>query len=275
MRQTTPIDDQNIRTLIENSPFTPATIIANDLGLTPYVVRSRMKEAGLQNCIPAKQSKMTDTNRENRIRFCEENMGLDWDKVIFSDEKTFCSYSDRQTRLWRPKGERFNMAYVQSVKISGRISCGVWGFITGMGVGEVSEISSRMNSIEYTETLEDILIPCMNIIKEGWQENMLFMQDNARIHTSHFSSAWFRSHPEISVLNWPPYSPDLNPIENVWSKLTYAWNQDVALNRAAILKEVKSRWDNLIGTPYVFNLYRSMPTRLQEVLDNNGNWCRY
>ena len=38
------------------------------------------------------------------------------------------------------------------------------------------------------------------------------MQDNALIYTAKVIKKWF-SDMGINVLEWPPYSPDLNPIE--------------------------------------------------------------
>ena len=40
------------------------------------------------------------------------------------------------------------------------------------------------------------------------------MQDNASIHTSRLARDWLQEH-GIEVTDWPPYSPDLNPIEHL------------------------------------------------------------
>jgi transposase len=44
------------------------------------------------------------------------------------------------------------------------------------------------------------------------------MQDNASIHTAGAVKRWF-AEIGIPVTDWPPYSPDLNPIENIWVHL--------------------------------------------------------
>ena len=51
-----------------------------------------------------------------------------------------------------------------------------------------------------------------------WSPGIIFMQDNAPIHIANAIRQWFENH-VIPVLEWLPYSPDLNPIEIVWAWL--------------------------------------------------------
>jgi transposase len=59
----------------------------------------------------------------------------------------------------------------------------------------------------YLEVLEDQLPTC-------WEPGLIFMQDNASIHTAKVVKKWFKDI-GIPLLDWPPYSPDLNLIEQV------------------------------------------------------------
>lgn len=225
--------------------------------------------------VPAYQTQLTQEHKDRRVQFCEENYGIDWDFVVFTDEKTFKSCNDRAQTLWRPKKQRYNPLYVQETTYSGRITCGVWGFITRGGVGELTPISAHMNSEEYTSILDNIYLPAINSMYGESADEFTFQQDNARMHTSYHTRAWFASHPEVIRMEWPVKSPDLNLIENVWAKLVWNWPNGGFANRAEIFEEARERWDLLRGTEYVANLYESIPKRLNEVINNGGNWCRY
>lgn len=257
--------------------FVTAVEIGSMFGVHRKLVGRRLKERGLRCHRPAMKTMLTPEQRANRIAFIEENYGRDWERVVFSDEKVFKSYSDRKKFVYRPKNQRFAPEYVQNINKTGRITCGVWGFITAGGFGELVPISSRMNSIEYTAILDEIYIPSMEAIFGDASNDFVFMQDNSGVHKSRATTQYLQQHPEIAVMNWPSRSPDMNIIENVWGRMTYGWNVDlISRNKQVILDEATRRWDLLIGdTEYIENLYASMTTRFDLILENGGYWCKY
>jgi transposase len=62
------------------------------------------------------------------------------------------------------------------------------------------------------DCLKEHLPPLM----EG--EGKIFMQDGTRVHTAGVVQDWLKEK-GYEVMDWPPYSPDLNPIENLWFPL--------------------------------------------------------
>jgi hypothetical protein len=84
--------------------------------------------------------------------------------------------------------------------------------------------------------------------------------------------------------NWPPYSPDLNPIKHVWRRLK-AKAQDMypdlkdTPGRPRAVKERISEvlpkvWDQ-IEESYLESLWRSMPSRVAAVIAAEGWYTKY
>lgn len=278
-RKTTESLDMALVNKAKEIPFTTLrelkAEVAHRSDISLSTIRRRLIAAGLKNRIPAQQTVLTRENIRARLAFCEANRGRDWDKVVFSDEKTFQSSVNRKKSLWRPDNQRYNPRYVQSRRFSGRVTCGVWGYITFAGPGELCEIESRLNSTQYKTILEEYYIPSMKVQFQQEARNFIFMQDNSPVHKSADATLWFRTHPEIELLKWPAYSPDLNPIENVWAEMVRLWPEAGLRNRNQIIHEAQKLWNGLRGSDLIPKLFDSMDKRLGQVINNNGNWCKY
>jgi transposase len=110
----------------------------------------------------------------------------------------------------------------------------------------------------------------------------IFMQDNAPIHKAHIIRDWFRER-GYEVMVWPPYSPDLNPIENLWALLKaeiYRLYPELlnAPNNAEtldlLIRAAMDTWERL-GEDLFNTLIDTMERRVKAVVEAEGWYTKY
>src|SRR5689334_14053502 len=93
------------------------------------------------------------------------------------------------------------------------------------GVGYLSRIIGGMDAELYTKILDDEFLATLDWYNLD-KRSIFLQQDNDPKHTSRLAKEWIKRK-KIPVLEFPPQSPDLNPIENLWNEMSRALkNQD-------------------------------------------------
>ena len=90
----------------------------------------------------------------------------------------------------------------------------VFGMILTAGTGPLVRLHSKINATVYKE----ILKKHVPNLKTAINQPAVSMQDNAPCHTAK-SVKTFLSEEDVTAMEWPAESPDMNPIENVWKLL--------------------------------------------------------
>jgi len=114
------------------------------------------------------------------------------------------------------------------------------------------------------------------------EHNSVFMQDNAPIYKAHKVTEFFEEI-GIEVMAWPPYSLDLNPIENLWKMLKAEINRAHPKlkgmgNSQAIMDFMvecaQEAWETL--APELLNkMAEGMQKRVDAVKAANGWYTKY
>ncbi len=105
----------------------------------------------------------------------------------------------------------------------------------------------------------------------------IFMQDGASVHTARLVQTILRKL-GVTVMVWPPYSPDLNPIENLWAlmkaeiyklypELEFA--DDSVATLVQLITAAKEAWHE-IDSSILYNLSITMPHRVQALIAADG-----
>ena len=141
----------------------------------------------------------------------------------------------------------------------------VWGGISHGLKSPLIVIACNLTGVIYRdEILRPVAVPFVQ------QHHLIFQQDNARPYVTRICQDFLANH-NINPLDWPPYSPDLPPIEHLWDEMDRRVrghrNVPATLDqlRAALLEE----WDN-IPMRRINALMNSMHRRIRAVTDARG-----
>jgi hypothetical protein len=122
---------------------------------------------------------------------------------------------------WAKKYSKWTVTEWSNVLFSDECSVerGVWAAIPTAGLSNLVMIRRDLSAKKqgfttrsYLQVSKDDLLPII-------LETDIYQQAGARIHTSKAAKAWFRRNSIEWLEDWPPYSPDLDPIEHLWPLL--------------------------------------------------------
>lgn len=149
----------------------------------------------------------------------------------------------------------------------------VWGCFGYLGTGPLSVISGTMNATKYMATLNEHLIPLFN----SWYPSGsgMFQHDNAPCHKARSVKAMLEN-AGVEVMSWPPYSPDLNPIENLWAIVKEKLHVAVYTTTSELAAKINDIWTNDPDVKNACqNLIEGMPRRIAACIAAKGGVLKY
>lgn len=199
---------------IKLNPNNSAEDIAYDLGLSKATVCRRLKEAGyvskLQKWVP---HELGDFNKMTRMQVCNQLIEMSkskdfFERIVTCDEKWIYHSNQSRSRQWVAPGDDPSSVPRRGLTTKKILLC-IWWDCRGIVYQEYLKSGGTIDSNNYSAMLKKV----NESIKSKWpshllRKGVLFLQDNARPHTSVATMRVIKS------LNWvtlphPPYSPDI------------------------------------------------------------------
>lgn len=270
--------DIRIKNISASNPKLSVPKILSKLALegktTPSLstIRRRLYVDGKHGRDVRKIPFISQINKAKRMKFYADNVLKPesfWYKILWTDESMIrMKYNGGQMYVWRKSNEALSFKCTKPTLKSGDKGLMVWGCISAFGVGKIVVLEGKTDSQVYLNLMKNVIVP------EGKRligEDFILQQDNAPIHKAKIVSKYIADE-NINILEWPPQSPDLSPIENTWAWLKTKISESGPRNLTELKDLIIETWQSF--TPEMCRKYvLSLPRRLALMSQNNGGHC--
>ena len=261
----------------------PATILTAELNKTRVkpvstdTVKRRLRSVNLIGRVAARKPLLRAVNKKKRLEWAKmhKNWGLeDWKKVLWTDESRFELFGTRRrVHVRRLPNERVLPQCIQSTVKHGGGNIMLWGCFGNGLTGDLVKITSTMDKHMYHNILVKHAIPSgIRIIGKGF----IMQQDNDPKHASGLCKNYLKLKERgkvCKIMNWPPQSPDLSPIEKLWDELDRKIREageTSFINQQMLWERLQKAW-NEITAETMKKLLARMPRLCAAVIRSKGS----
>lgn len=254
------------------------------------------KETGQKiRCLRGKPVKrLTHATKQKRLQYAKANLNTNWKAVLFTDRTKFAfKYPGARVKQveWVLEGQVRQAASVNHPQVYNLYAgLSMYGVTLAHQVAGTSgskttyknqrgQTARNITTAEYKDVLKNTLLPAgTRIFSNQGLGTWVLQQDNDPTHKIATESLKDWNHKRGSsvklMADWPPNSPDLNPIENLWSmvqaKVDALGCDNFSKFKHAVDTELKKT-----SKKELQSLVKSMPKRMDEVIKAGGDRINY
>lgn len=202
---------------------------------------------------------LSDAQKVRRLDWCLAHSDFDWEKVMFTDESSVWQFPSTIMK-WTKKNDS---SVFERPKHCPKFH--LWGGVSSRGATPLCIFQENLTKERYVDILDSYLLPTAQVLYEN---DWWLLQDNDPKHTAGYTKQWFCDQ-NLQVLDFPPYSPDLNPIENIWGYIKKRLYNKGMTDFEAMKQESARIWDTMTHE-FIQSYVNSMPRRIELCIQKNG-----
>lgn len=257
--------------------------IANDMeillgcGLTysRQYLNKYLNANGLSRVRAKRNILLREINKAKRVKFAKEMLKKSNEElklILWSDETSVKAFPNSEAVFYRSNQRREDI--VSPNVQQGGASQMLWGCMSFYAYGPLTAVEGHIDAPKYLKLLQDIVKPELDA-SASLNRVLTFQQDNAKPHTRPIIMEYFQSW-GYETLDWPPQSPDLSPIENIWNimKMKMKAMRPRPRSKAAMRNAMLDIWDNLEDKVRQ-DLILTFRKRCEDCVKNKGNLVRF
>ena len=224
----------------------------------------------LRSVRPVPKPYLTPQQQAMRLKWCEEHKSTSFTSVLFTDEAAFVQCG-KGGLVYKPIGVK--TYETPSFKFPLKVM--VWGGVSLHGKTNLIFVpkGKTVNAATYQWILGRAITPTLR--GRFGRHGIVLLHDGAPAHKARTTKQWLARHHIMVMENFPPNSPDLNIIENVWGVMKRRmYSARIFKTLRSLKAAVKREWAN-IGSSTLTSLVKNMPNRIQAVIDAQGGTTKY
>jgi len=246
-----------IEDMLEEDPYLNSVQIVHkaNLDCTPRTVRNFLKDQGYK-WRPVKSTFLLEPKHfPARAKFAKTHMKDHWLDTLFLDEATFRLHSSFSS-CYQKEGQKVAFS---KPKYSSKIN--VCAAISVNGPTRLFTFSENMDAALFKKILIDSILPdCRALCGRGYK--IAWDQDSK--HTSSLVKTFLNSRHVTRLEDFPPSSPDINPIEQIWGILKQALKAyRPQPTKVEELEEILQQlWEDKVSQDLCRSIILTMPDRM-------------
>lgn len=255
-------------------PFNTYKDCIRDLQLlvSPMTIARAMSKNGIKTYVGCSKQFLSMQNQIKRLKFAikyQHWTSSDWTRVVSLDEKTIQTYANGKVLVKRRAKERYDADKLVTAEVQNTNNkVNLVGMISFNGPNMIYSAPTKLNSRQFKQLMMKKV--------ESHISNRILLMDNCKIHGEGIKYL-LQSGVKV-ILDYPPKSPDLNPIENIWAELQKKMNRklrNICVSTKDQLHElIRESWRE-IPSSLIRTCMLSMPKRLKEVIRLRGKQTKY